>query len=103
MPGRMRKKVRCTTVAWESSFARWLARAAPGAIVGHASITPGPGRGGTGEDLVEIDQDPRSGAECALSTVVDMNEGIKTVLFPVSDPAKAKAVFRVLLGEPTHD
>jgi predicted enzyme related to lactoylglutathione lyase len=32
-----------------------------------------------------------------------MNEGIKTVLFPVSDPAKAKAVFRVLLGEPAHD
>ena len=32
-----------------------------------------------------------------------MNEGIKTVLFPVTDPAKAKAVFSVLLGEPTND
>jgi hypothetical protein len=32
-------------------------------------------------DLVEIDQDPRSGAEWYLSTLVDMNEGINTVLF----------------------
>jgi predicted enzyme related to lactoylglutathione lyase len=52
---------------------------------------------------VESDQDSRSGAGRALPTVVDMNEGIKTILFPVTDPAKAKAVFRVLLGEPAND
>ena len=32
-----------------------------------------------------------------------MNEGVKTILYPVSDPVKAKAVFRTLLGEPAHD
>src|SRR5215467_1047022 len=53
--------------------------------------------------LVETGQDSRSGAGQSVSTVVDMNEGMKTILFPVSDPAKAKAVFRVLLGEPTND
>jgi predicted enzyme related to lactoylglutathione lyase len=53
--------------------------------------------------VVETGQESRSGAGGSLSTVVDMNEGMKTILFPVSDPAKAKAVFRVLLGEPTND
>jgi predicted enzyme related to lactoylglutathione lyase len=31
-----------------------------------------------------------------------MND-MKTILIPVSDPAKAKAVFGVVLGEPTQD
>jgi len=31
-------------------------------------------------DLVETDQDPRSGAGRSLSTLVDMNEGIRTVV-----------------------
>jgi predicted enzyme related to lactoylglutathione lyase len=58
---------------------------------------------GSAQDLVETGQDPRSGARWSLSTVIDMNEGMKTVLFPVSDIAKAKAVFRVLMGEPAND
>ena len=37
-----------------------------------------------------------------MTTLVDMSE-MKTILFPVSDPAKAKAVFGVVLGEPTSD
>jgi predicted enzyme related to lactoylglutathione lyase len=35
--------------------------------------------------------------------VIGMNEGIKTVIYPVKDIEKAKALFRALMGEPAYD
>jgi predicted enzyme related to lactoylglutathione lyase len=32
-----------------------------------------------------------------------MNEGIKTVIYPVKDVEKAKALFRALMGEPAYE
>ena len=34
---------------------------------------------------------------------VTKTEGIKTVVFPVKDLERAKALFRALMGEPHHD
>jgi hypothetical protein len=36
-------------------------------------------------------QDSRSGAGRSVSIVIGMNEGIKTVIYPVKDVEKAKA------------
>jgi predicted enzyme related to lactoylglutathione lyase len=35
--------------------------------------------------------------------VIGMNEGIKTVIYPVKDVEKAKALFRALMGEPAYE
>jgi hypothetical protein len=32
-----------------------------------------------------------------------MNEGIKTVIYPVTELEQAKALFRALMGEPAYD
>lgn len=32
-----------------------------------------------------------------------MNDGIKTVIYPVTELPKAKALFRALMGEPAYD
>ena len=37
------------------------------------------------------------------STVIGMNEGIKTVIYPVKDVEKAKGRFRTLMGEPAYE
>jgi predicted enzyme related to lactoylglutathione lyase len=70
---------------------------------GQVIVPTGRGVGDPRDAPIENAQESRSPAGRLEPTVSAMNKGITTVIYPVKDVEKTKALFRALMGDPAYD